>query len=61
MPCIRRLPKRGFNNARFRTSVPVNLSDLEKHFMMEPRWMYALAIGLANGVAKPGRFWATAS
>ena len=33
MPYIRRLPKRGFNNARFRTEyVPVNLSDLEKHF-----------------------------
>mgnify|MGYP001157020433 CR=1 FL=1 len=33
MPYIRRLPKRGFNNARFRTEyVPVNLSDLEKSF-----------------------------
>ena len=33
MPYIRRLPKRGFNNARFRTEyVPVNLSDLEKNF-----------------------------
>ena len=33
MPYIRRLPKRGFNNARFRTEyVPVNLSDLENHF-----------------------------
>ena len=33
MPIHRRLPKRGFNNARFRTEyVPVNLSDLEKHF-----------------------------
>ena len=31
MPIHRRLPKRGFNNARFRTEyVPVNLSDLEK-------------------------------
>ena len=33
MPYIRRLPKRGFNNARFRTEyVPVNLTDLENHF-----------------------------
>ncbi len=33
MPYIRRLPKRGFNNTRFRTEyVPVNLSDLEKNF-----------------------------
>lgn len=31
LPLIRRLPKRGFNNAQFRTSyLPVNLSDLER-------------------------------
>lgn len=29
MPLIRRIPKRGFNNAAFKTSyLPVNLSDL---------------------------------
>lgn len=31
LPLIRRLPKRGFNNARFATSyLPVNLGDLEQ-------------------------------
>lgn len=31
LPLIRRLPKRGFNNAQFRTFyIPVNLSDLEQ-------------------------------
>ena len=31
MPLIRRLPRRGFNNARFATVyAPVNLRDLEK-------------------------------
>ena len=30
MPLIRRLPKRGFNNARFRTEyVPINVGQLE--------------------------------
>ncbi len=33
MPLIRRIPKRGFNNAAFKiTYAPVNLGDLEKHF-----------------------------
>jgi large subunit ribosomal protein L15 len=33
MPLIRRLPKRGFNNAQFKiTYAPVNLGDLETHF-----------------------------
>jgi large subunit ribosomal protein L15 len=33
MPLIRRIPKRGFNNAAFKiTYAPVNLVDLEKHF-----------------------------
>jgi len=33
MPLIRRIPKRGFNNAAFKISyAPVNLIDLEKHF-----------------------------
>ncbi len=33
MPLHRRLPKKGFNNADFKTKVEVvNLSDLDKHF-----------------------------
>ena len=33
MPLVRRLPKRGFNNARFAVkALAVNLSDLEKAF-----------------------------
>lgn len=33
MPIIRRLPKRGFNNTRFRTEYAIlNVSDLEQHF-----------------------------
>ena len=33
MPLVRRLPKRGFNNARFRVeTLGVNVSDLEKRF-----------------------------
>ena len=33
MPLVRRLPKRGFNNARFRVgTLGVNVADLEKHF-----------------------------
>ena len=33
MPLVRRLPKRGFNNARFNAkALAVNLSDLEKKF-----------------------------
>jgi large subunit ribosomal protein L15 len=33
MPLVRRLPKRGFNNARFNAkALGVNLSDLEKFF-----------------------------
>jgi len=51
LPLIRRLPKRGFNNARFHTSyLPVNLSDLEK--FEEGATIDAKAIreaGLANG------------
>ena len=32
-PIYRRVPKRGFNNARFETKyATINLSDLEKHF-----------------------------
>ena len=55
MPYIRRLPKRGFNNARTRVEyLPVNLSTLEEHFEagatvdMEA----ILAKGLANGKGK---------
>lgn len=33
MPLVRRLPKRGFNNARFRVeALPVNVATLEKLF-----------------------------
>ena len=33
MPLVRRLPKRGFNNARFRgETLGVNVADLEKRF-----------------------------
>ncbi len=33
MPLFRRLPKRGFSNARFRTEYQVvNVADLQKHF-----------------------------
>ena len=52
MPYIRRIPKRGFNNARFRTEyVPVNLSDLEKSFEVGATVDVAAikAAGLANG------------
>ena len=52
IPYIRRLPKRGFSNARTRvTYLPVNLSDLEKHFD-ESATVDVEAIkaaGLANG------------
>ena len=52
MPYIRRLPKRGFNNARFRNEyVPVNLSDLEKSFESGATVdVESLkSVGLANG------------
>ena len=52
MPYIRRLPKRGFNNARFQTEyVPVNLSDLEKNFEAGATVDVAAIklAGLANG------------
>ena len=55
MPYIRRLPKRGFNNARFRTEyVPVNLSDLEKNFEAETTvdLVSLKNAGLANGGGK---------
>ncbi len=54
MPLFRRLPKRGFNNARFATVyLPVNLDSLEEHFAAGAR-VDAAAIrkaGLANGRA----------
>ena len=52
MPYIRRLPKRGFNNVRFRTEyVPVNLSDLEKSFESGATVdvVSLKSVGLANG------------
>tara|TARA_B100001123_G_scaffold434560_2_gene561313 strand:- start:3026 stop:3532 length:507 start_codon:yes stop_codon:yes gene_type:complete len=55
MPYIRRLPKRGFNNARFRNEyVPVNLSDLEKSYESGATVDVASlkSAGLANGGGK---------
>ena len=51
MPLIRRIPKRGFNNARHATVyVPVNLSDLNR-FEDGARVdeMALKSVGLANG------------
>ena len=51
LPLIRRLPKRGFNNARFATyHLPVNLGDLERFEDGATVDEAALqAAGLANG------------
>lgn len=51
MPLIRRIPKRGFNNARFTTQyLPVNVGDLNKFEDGATVDETALrAIGLANG------------
>lgn len=51
MPLIRRLPKRGFNNARFTTVyLPINLSDLNTFADGATVDEAALrAAGLANG------------
>jgi large subunit ribosomal protein L15 len=51
MPLIRRIPKRGFNNARHATVyVPVNLSDLDRFEEGARVDETALkAVGLANG------------
>jgi large subunit ribosomal protein L15 len=51
MPLIRRIPKRGFNNARHATVyIPVNLSDLDRFENGARVDEVALkAIGLANG------------
>lgn len=51
MPLIRRIPKRGFNNARFTTQyLPVNVGDLNKFDDGATVDENALrAIGLANG------------
>ncbi|HVU08006.1 MAG TPA: 50S ribosomal protein L15 [Verrucomicrobiae bacterium] len=53
MPLIRRIPKRGFNNARFATQyIAVNVGDLEKFDNGAKVDEAALrAIGLANGRA----------
>ncbi|HXC36961.1 MAG TPA: 50S ribosomal protein L15, partial [Candidatus Acidoferrales bacterium] len=53
MPLIRRIPKRGFNNARFTTQyLPVNVGDLNKFDDGATVDETALrAIGLANGRA----------
>jgi large subunit ribosomal protein L15 len=51
MPLIRRIPKRGFNNARHATIyVPVNLSDLNRFEDGARVDEFAIkAVGLANG------------
>jgi len=51
MPLIRRIPKRGFNNARFTTQyLPVNVGDLNQFEDGAKVDETALrAIGLANG------------
>jgi len=51
MPLIRRIPKRGFNNARFATQfIPVNVGDLNKFDEGARVDETALrALGLANG------------
>ncbi len=53
MPLIRRIPKRGFNNARHATVyIPVNLSDLNRFEDGARVDEVALkAVGLANGKA----------
>ena len=53
MPLIRRIPKRGFNNARFATSyVAVNVSDLNQFEDGARVDETALrAVGLANGTS----------
>jgi len=54
MPLIRRLPKRGFNNARHAVNyVPVNLSDLNRFESGSTVDLEALRqAGLANGPVK---------
>ena len=51
MPLIRRIPKRGFNNARHATTyIPVNLSDLNRFEDGAKVDEVALrSVGLANG------------
>ncbi|HEX5399258.1 MAG TPA: 50S ribosomal protein L15 [Verrucomicrobiae bacterium] len=53
MPLIRRIPKRGFNNARFTTQyIPVNVGDLNRFDDGARVDETALrAVGLANGRA----------
>ena len=55
MPLARRLPKRGFNNKRFRTMLlPVNLAGLEEHFDAGATVDEAMMrqAGLANGKSR---------
>jgi large subunit ribosomal protein L15 len=53
MPAYRRLPKRGFNNARFATEYAiVNLSDLEKLFD-NGAVVDLVALVEANVISKP--------
>ena len=51
MPIMRRLPKRGFNNARFRKEYAIlNVQDLEKHFDESEEVTLEAAIG--RGITK---------
>jgi large subunit ribosomal protein L15 len=63
MPLIRRIPKRGFNNARFTTEVyGVNVGDLEKFDDGAAVDETALrSVGLANGARTASKFLATAN
>jgi large subunit ribosomal protein L15 len=51
MPLMRRLPKRGFNNKRFRTEYAIlNVQDLEKYFEADAEVSLEAAKGL--GISK---------
>ena len=51
MPLMRRLPKRGFNNKRFRTEYAIlNVQDLEKYFEADSEVSLETAKGL--GISK---------
>ena len=51
MPLMRRLPKRGFNNKRFRTEYAIlNVQDLEKYF--EADFEVSLEAAKALGISK---------
>ena len=60
MPTFRRMPKRGFNNARFTTRYSiVNVASLEERFEngahVTPQSL--LEVGLIRNLAHPVRNW----